>query len=284
MKITNSHMDSNTISGSKITTNSMSGDKITTNSMSGLKIADGTIDADKMCASCMVIMNIPYYISGLSLTWRSVHELTISPGYARNYDGSTKSIESSEDIIVDIEASGINGLDTGHEEDDEWYYIWILKNNLTESVCGLISKSTTTPTLPSGYAYKRLIGSVRNSRGNFLNFIQFGDGRSRKYTYVENMESTLRVLSEGHDTDWSIVDMEILLPETSKIATLYSEIFHGGIMAMRPWDTDFRAYTRCIGESSFTHESAINKRRIEYRVVEGEPYMNLSVLGYTEGL
>jgi hypothetical protein len=78
----------------------------------------------------------------------------------------------SVNLTVDITASGANGLDTGAENPDKWYYIWVIYNSTTTTVAGLLSESLTAPTMPSGYTYKALVGAVRNASGDFGLFLQ----------------------------------------------------------------------------------------------------------------
>jgi len=77
---------------------------------------------------------------------------------------------------VDITTSGLGGLDTGVEAVSTWYYFHVIYNSSTLTVGGLLSLSTTTPTLPTGYDFFRVIGAVRNgSDGNFISFFQAGE-------------------------------------------------------------------------------------------------------------
>jgi hypothetical protein len=75
-------------------------------------------------------------------------------------------------VTIDLTASGANGLDTGSEASNTWYYAYaIAKADGTKA--GLFSTSATAPTLPSGYTYKALIGVVRNDNSsNFYTFYQ----------------------------------------------------------------------------------------------------------------
>jgi hypothetical protein len=76
-------------------------------------------------------------------------------------------------LTVDMAASGANGLDTGSEASATWYYIWVITDG--ETVAGLLSVSTTAPTMPGGYTFKALAGAVRNDGGsNFIRFWQAG--------------------------------------------------------------------------------------------------------------
>ncbi|TXH43637.1 MAG: hypothetical protein E6Q97_33795, partial [Desulfurellales bacterium] len=65
----------------------------------------------------------------------------------------------------------INSLDTGSEASGTWYYVWVIYNGTT--VASLLSASSSSPTLPSGYTYKALVGAVRNDgSSNFIRFYQ----------------------------------------------------------------------------------------------------------------
>lgn len=82
-------------------------------------------------------------------------------------------LAESVSFAVDITTSGVNGLDTGSESSDTWYYIYAIYNGTTTN--GLISASPTAPTLPAGYTYSALMGVVRNdSSSDFINFSQVG--------------------------------------------------------------------------------------------------------------
>jgi len=74
-----------------------------------------------------------------------------------------KVLRSSVSVTPNITASGANGLDTGSEAGGTWYYIWVIWNGTTTA--GLFSVSSSSPTMPSGYTHKGLVGAVRNSSG-----------------------------------------------------------------------------------------------------------------------
>ncbi|MBI4665369.1 MAG: hypothetical protein HY751_03040 [Nitrospinae bacterium] len=77
-------------------------------------------------------------------------------------------------LTVDITVTGANGLDTGAESASAWYYLWAISNGT--AVAGLFSISGSTPSMPSGYTYKRLLGAARNNASsNFLGFRQGGN-------------------------------------------------------------------------------------------------------------
>lgn len=69
-----------------------------------------------------------------------------------------------------------NKLDTGAKANSTWYHVWVIRKDSDGSTDWLYSLSATAPTMPSGYTYKRRIGSVKtDGSGNILGFIQRGD-------------------------------------------------------------------------------------------------------------
>jgi hypothetical protein len=82
---------------------------------------------------------------------------------------------SAVNISPAITGAGAGGLDTGAEAASTWYYIWVIWNSATNSVTGLLSTSSTAPTMPAGYDYKALVSVVRNDAGsNFVDYYQQG--------------------------------------------------------------------------------------------------------------
>lgn len=72
-----------------------------------------------------------------------------------------------------ITVAGAGGLDTGSQANSTWYYIFVIYNPTTGGSTLLLSVSSHSPTMPSGYTKKRRVGAVRNnSSGNFVRFRQ----------------------------------------------------------------------------------------------------------------
>lgn len=72
------------------------------------------------------------------------------------------------------QGSGAGGLDTGTITNTT-YHIFLIGNGVTGAVDALFSTSPTSPTMPSGWVYKRRIGSIVRSGGTILGFDQYGD-------------------------------------------------------------------------------------------------------------
>jgi len=75
---------------------------------------------------------------------------------------------------IDIGVAGLGGIDTGSEGGSVIYYIWIISNGTL--VSGLLSLSASSPTMPGGYTYKRLVGEVYNNASpDFVPFFRYDD-------------------------------------------------------------------------------------------------------------
>lgn len=105
--------------------------------------------------------------------WASNSTLTVTADELVLKNGSgIPYLASSVNVTANIASSGANGLDTGAEAGNTWYYVWIIYNGTT--VASLLSTSSTSPTMPSGYTYKALVGAVRNDgSSNFVRFWQY---------------------------------------------------------------------------------------------------------------
>lgn len=90
-------------------------------------------------------------------------------------DASTQRRLQSFSTNVAITTSGLDGLDTGVEAVSTWYHLWVIYNPTTFVAGGLLSLSSSAPTLPSGFTHKSYVGAVRNDgSGNFVRFSQRG--------------------------------------------------------------------------------------------------------------
>ena len=119
---------------------------------------------------------------------------------------------STVNLTVDITASGANGLDTGSEASSTWYYLWVIYNPDTSTVAGLLSTSSTAPTLPSGYTYKGLVGAVYNNGSS--NFFGFRQRDNDVYHY--DTASAWNVLSGGTSTVLAAVSLAAFVPTIAK--------------------------------------------------------------------
>jgi hypothetical protein len=69
-----------------------------------------------------------------------------------------------------------NGLDTGSPAASTWYYVWAIMKDSNGVGDILFSLSSTAPTMPTGYTFKRIIGAVLSDGAkNITKFIQIGN-------------------------------------------------------------------------------------------------------------
>jgi len=117
----------------------------------------------------------------------TAHDWAISPGWC--WDATfTKVIYLSASIVKRLDASwavgtGNGGLDTGSSAVNTSYFIWAILRSDTGVVDILISASSTSPTMPANYDYKRLIGCFKTQSGAASNIqvISSAEGDSIRY-------------------------------------------------------------------------------------------------------
>lgn len=78
-------------------------------------------------------------------------------------------------VTLDCGITGANGLDTGSLANSTWYHAFVIAKT-DGTTATLASTSASGPTLPSGYTYKRRIGSFKtDGSAHILAFVQDGD-------------------------------------------------------------------------------------------------------------
>jgi len=100
-------------------------------------------------------------ISGMELAISAgdaEHDVTAGIGECRDGSDGVDIVFAAAKTAA-LDASGAGGLDTGAAANATRYYIWaIAKADATSAL--MYSVSATSPTMPSGYTYKRLLGAV----------------------------------------------------------------------------------------------------------------------------
>ena len=104
-----------------------------------------SVNASKGVSATTVISGTSHY-----------DRIKITADYLTLTDNNNFSILTpSVDVTAIITNSGANGLDTGSVSASNWYYYWAISNGTTTA--GLWSLSNSTPTMPSGYTFKKFI-------------------------------------------------------------------------------------------------------------------------------
>lgn len=153
------------------------------------------------------------YIHGLNLSYISGTEVSISTG-ACIADTVDDQIINTSTITIDLNTSGVNGVDTGSVSSNNWYYVWVIKNPTNGLVRGLFSLSDTSPTMPSGYTKKRLLGAVRYRVSTIKQFYQQTTGSSREFMWDDRSN----ILTGGQPSNgvWTDANISDLVPITSR--------------------------------------------------------------------
>lgn len=112
----------------------------------------------------------------------SDHDIDFGAGTASVTDDTDWTIATtSATITKQIDATwsvgdDAGGLDTGTVASDTWYHMWVIMRADTHVVDFLFSLSETAPTMPTGYTYRRRIGSVlTDGSANITAYKQSGD-------------------------------------------------------------------------------------------------------------
>jgi hypothetical protein len=134
-------------------------------------------------------------------------------------------------------ATGANGLDTGTLAGSTWYYVWGI-GKADGTVAGLLSTSATAPTLPSGYTYKALLGSIRtDGTGNKypLSFIQYGRFIHYKVASTSNVTSFPMIANgvQGSVTTptWVAVSLATFVPPIASRVKVLGRVTNGSVIA-----------------------------------------------------
>jgi hypothetical protein len=165
------------------------------------------------------------FMEDLRLEHDNDFQMRVYEGSMVGSDDGTHLLVVPSDIIIDITVSGKNGLDTGSEAPNTWYYVWLILNESDGEVAGLFSVSNTSPTMPSGFTKKRLIGANRNnSSSNFFGHQQYN---RRVYGAKGNLTS-------GYPTapGTVIIDLSAIVPPGARSIAVFgnatTDVFLGG--------------------------------------------------------
>lgn len=140
---------------------------------------------------------------------------TIASGQVRD-STNTFDISWSSTITISASANGINGLDVGSLAASTFYAVYVIADPLNEHpVAGIVSTSTSTPTLPLGYAIWRRLGwMLTDGSSHFLPFWVAGSGGGRFIMW----DAPIRVLNGGTATTLTEVSLATAIPNITNPA------------------------------------------------------------------
>ena len=174
--------------------------------------------------ACEIVTNVTSYsvlsgCRGLVITVTSSTQITITATEVLLKNALYNSqLITSPSLTITTSVSGANGLDTGSIASSSWYAVYIISNGTTTS--GLLSRSSTSPSLPSGYTYYLRVGWVKtNASSNLLQTKQNGnilDYRllSASSLYPVMSSGTAGSINNGVVT-WSELAISSFVPTTA---------------------------------------------------------------------
>lgn len=119
----------------------------------------------------------PMYIQGLTYSngTDATNDINIATGQATDATGAysmalTSALGKQSDVVWAVggtTAAPAGWLDTGAVGNSD-YYMWLIARSDTGVVDSLCSLSSTAPTMPASYTYKRLIGWFRRTGGTIV--------------------------------------------------------------------------------------------------------------------
>lgn len=238
------------------------------------------------------------FISGKPVTYTSASTVTIPSGLRVASDDGATLISFTSNQAVALTTSGANGLDTGSEAGNTWYYLWAIRKSSDGTVGGLLSTSRTSPTMPSGYDQKALLPlAIRNDGSS--NIIPFVIGQGWPYSpFVEynvhigdqSAVGSNNVLNAGTSGTFSAVDLSSLIPPISTMAYLKALHFYsgaGGQFRLRATGESHNGVTLSAPNSStsrneaFLHVPTNTSQSIDYMNSGTSTTNYLWVVGYT---
>lgn len=184
-----------------------------------------------------------YFIGGPAPSYTSASSITLPSGLiAFDTTGVTK-LDVTTDLVLDLTTTGANGLDTGTEAVDTFYYAYLVGDSTgTNPVAGLLSATNEAAsgsiTLPSGYDAKHQLPlAIKNdASGNIIPFYVAGGWPFRTEVMYEVELSEYNVTTPGPtniengfaQASFTDVDCSDFVPPISTLAKLHACGSSGG--------------------------------------------------------
>lgn len=198
--------------------------------------------------------------------------------------------DTAGNITIDCNTgTGANCIDTGSLAASTWYYIWVIFSPSTAAEAGLLSLSSTAPTLPSGYTLYRRVGFCRTTADTEIrDFHTNAYGRHYYDTYYQ-------ILTNGTQTSFTAVDCSTLVPPTSTLFIGFMSTNDNdpttAIKLRATGDTNFQSnvYSSITGATNVTTISTVmqptnSSQSVDYLVDTGDAAGNLYITGCDDNL
>ncbi|MDH4379927.1 MAG: hypothetical protein QE263_08495 [Vampirovibrionales bacterium] len=175
------------------------------------------------------------FMSGSAIVYTNANSITL-PANLQAFDKTgvlLMALSSSQAVALNV--SGANGLDTGTEAANTWYYLYLVGDttgtNTPKGLFSLVNEAVTgSVTLPSGYNVKRQLPlALRNdASSNIVPFIQarlgdwvLYDGETSRTTaagVVTVAAAPYNLLAGGTAATFTAVSAATMVPAISRLA------------------------------------------------------------------
>lgn len=109
--------------------------------------------------------------TNLKIVWASNSSVSVTADYVlmRNATNGNLYLTTSFSVTADFSNGvAVNGLDTGVEAANTWYYLHAISDGTNDRL--IITANANGPTLPTGYVYSAFLGALQNDNSSNLRF------------------------------------------------------------------------------------------------------------------
>jgi len=227
------------------------------------------------------------YANGCVVSYVSASVVQVSPGRVRD------KVDNLDLVLgvatnINIAVAGVNGLDTGVEVANQWYYVFVIGDSTgVNPVATILSEQTGAPIYPAGYDISRRVGSVRNQASDFRDFVMNGEGSTRDVQYRDAITGH-QVLTVGAAIVVTEISLVNHLPGPSRVARILCTQT-GIVVGQLYFDPalSLATFQRTIGVGLQTGDMLLptsSTRRIAYANAGVGGLLNVWVAGYQESI
>jgi hypothetical protein len=252
----------------------------------------------RTASSTRVVGLAKTFLEGPPPLFNTVSTVIVPAGLRCQSDDESALIEFAANTTVTLNVMGANGLDTGSEAANTWYYLWAIANSSTGAVAGLWSASRTTPTLPAGYDKKRLLPVAwrNDASSNLLNMYCAGGWPYRpewRWEMDTNLRpgganaNVLQLLSGGTAGTFTDVSCGLAVPPISRVAILSFPVWGSGThnSQIRPKGSTSNGITVMHDMSTLAAAPILPiltdaAQTVQYKFISGTSGLGIAPLGY----
>lgn len=127
---------------------------------------------------------------------------------------------------VDNTASGAGGIDTGSVGASTWYYIYEIYKPSTKTKALMASLSGTSPTMPSLYTARRIVGTARTDGSSQWETGRVFDAFTRHVNFSSNIDIKSLLTADATVRTQSLA---AYVPPTAEFIIPYTQIYAGSL-------------------------------------------------------